>query len=700
MIDPAIGIMSDSGAFHQGKKMADNDDTKIRTDTCETFGKIRQLSRASISTILLDLQAHYKISSNTSMEWARRLECLCLESHHLHISRRKPNMHTILQKRRVDLFSGSYIALSYTWDASEDEDATLGAYSVKVRPSARPIVSRVRNVILNRAIAYMKCVQCTNLWIDRECIRQDQSPEQELAIQSMDLVYSWSRFPIALLSVRINNSRELYLLTRLLRGEFAAYSSIQDTPCSNEVEELLILLNRIVSNRWWSRTWTFQEDYRASISMKLLLRHAPMLERQKRSARKCSGENLFGILKGEICVSSADFRTECSELCTAYQKQTSNPEARQICRRIIERVPKYTVLLRKTNEHGERIIQNPMSPMIFAHIGAREIKKESDRLAIAANCCVYPVRLQTENLRKTNCSLSLAMLALYLLNGEIIVNDNRGYKPLELNLYEILKQESLKDFKPPFGNELTFAKGCRFVDVELSHSGVETVGHVWKLGDTIRTNKLSGCKLPYDYEDGFLSRVQRRMLKKLIQILRSRRLASRCKRLIGKLETYLRQDLKDEPRSFSKVYKDTMTEEIVDAMRKGKTLHLASLVNRFQQEQSGCRYNFTDELEDCADYKRYKREDDYDDYDNDYLGIFIANHQEQNCDAYIFTSSCSTTKSFREIDKHVSLKVHWQNTTKEGLPKLLIKNWLNGLCFFDGYRRRKVVFPWPDYFTV
>lgn len=434
--------------------------------------------------------------------------------------------------------------------------------------------------------------------------------------------------------------------------------------------------------------------------MKLLLCHAPMLERQKRSARKCLGENLFGILEGEICISSADFRTECSELCTAYQKQTSNPEGRQICRRIIERTPKYTVLLRNTNEHDERIIQNFMSPMIFAHIGAREIKKDSDRLAIAANCCVYPVRLHTEDLRKTDYSLSLAMLALYLLNGEIIINDNRGHKPLDLNLYDILKQESLKDFMPPFGNELTFAKGCRLVDVELSHSGVETIGHVWKLGDTIWTDTLSGCRLLYDYEGCFLSREEKRTLKKLIQILRRRRLAARCKRLIRKLETYLRQDLKNELNSFSKVYKGTMAREIVDAMKKKKTLRLASLVNRFQQEQSGWRYNFANELEDSADYNDYEREDDYDDYDDDYLGIFIASHQEQNCDAYIFTSSCFTTEPIREIDKHVSLEVHWQNTTKKGLPKLFIKRWLNGLCFFDEYRRRKVVFPWPDYFTV
>lgn len=105
----------------------------------------------------------------------------------------------------MDLFSGSYIALSYIWDASEDENAIFETYSVKIRSSTRPVMSKIRNVILDRAITYMKYVQCKNLWIDRECIRQDQSLGQEFAIQSMDLVYSRSRFPMALLSVRVKH---------------------------------------------------------------------------------------------------------------------------------------------------------------------------------------------------------------------------------------------------------------------------------------------------------------------------------------------------------------------------------------------------------------------------------------------------------------------------------------------------------------
>lgn len=130
--------------------------------------------------------------------------------------------------------------------------------------------------------------------------------------------------------------------------------------------------------------------------------------------------------------------------------------------------------------------------------------------------------------------------------------------------------------------------------------------------------------------------------------------------------------------------------EIVDAMKKRKTLRLTNLINRFHQKQFECDYNFIDEFKDCANYNDIEREN-YNDYDDDYLKIFIASHQEQNCDVYIFTS-CFMTESFREIDKHISLEIHWQNTTKKGLSKLFIKRWLNRLCFLDGYCRRKVIF--------
>ena len=67
-----------------------------------------------------------------------------------------------------------------------------------------------------------------------------------------------------------------------------------------------------------------------------------------------------------------------------------------------------------------------MSLIIFADIGSHGITHCFDRLAIAVNYCSYSVCLDADKLKIKGCSLSIAMLALYLLNSEIIVNNSDG----------------------------------------------------------------------------------------------------------------------------------------------------------------------------------------------------------------------------------------------------------------------------------
>ena len=63
--------------------------------------------------------------------------------------------------------------------------------------------------------------------------------------------------------------------------------------------------------------------------------------------------------------------------------------------------------------------------------------------------------------------------------------------------------------------------------------------------------------------------------------------------------------------------------------------------------------------------------------------------------SYVFTSSCPAGENSGDIDKHVSLEVDLRGSVSEDRPRLITKRWVNGLCFFDGCRRRDVVFPWP-----
>jgi hypothetical protein len=232
----------------------------------------------------------------------------------------------------------------------------------------------------------------------------------------------------------------------------------------------------------------------------------------------------------------------------------------------------------------------------------------------------------------------------------------------------------LSDFRPPVDyRELSFLKACRFINVGLSKQGIKTAGHLWRLGKTIPGKIFS--ELPGESDaPGRLSpyrRQQRRRqrLRQLVGALRSGALRSRHEFLAHEIKIYLREDEDPNNDNFSKQYKDLMAEEVVEAMRVGKDLHLASLVCQGESK----------------------------DVWSPYRGIFIDEPgEEREGERYAFTASRpASVEDEEDIHKHVSLEVEWQDPESKGPPRLITKKWINGLLFFDGCSRRNVVFPWP-----
>ncbi len=89
--------------------------------------------------------------------------------------------------------------------------------------------SKVEDAVLSRVLRFASSVDCPYVWIDRECINQDNLDEKQHAIQSMDLVYSRCRNALALLSITISAERDLIMLQQLLAGEFVQHGdSSQD----------------------------------------------------------------------------------------------------------------------------------------------------------------------------------------------------------------------------------------------------------------------------------------------------------------------------------------------------------------------------------------------------------------------------------------------------------------------------------------
>ncbi len=462
-----------------------------------------------------------------------------------------------------------------------------------------PAKSRVRDVVLDRALAYARYVRCENIWVDKECIDQDDEAAKDRLVQSMDLVYGQSRRTVALLSRRVETAEDLALLAGLLHGSFVrsggsarGYELVLAPDRAAAAAAVLRLLDFLTSDPWWTRAWTFQEDYKSSSHMTLLVGHAAALHTAK------NGEDgLFGRLRGELCIDSIKFRVEATRFCEAYEAaaRASTADAAAaaavaaVCEGVMDRAARYSVLLQQPpGPHGgRRAISRSMSPRIFKDVGRRLIERESDRLAIAANCCFYPLRLDAAAL--AGGSLSLAMLALFLLNGELMHNGDgpAAWGALADDVFGFLRRQSLDSFRlSSVAQQLTFIKGCRLGDVELTRDGIRTAGRLWDAGPA---GLVVGRPLvPRDLADppkrrwtatAAMAGADARELRAFADGLRDGLYGGApCPALALDLERYAAGDDDRHEPEFVTQFRHVMAGEVVDALQKGKQLVLASPV--------------------------------------------------------------------------------------------------------------------------
>ncbi|KAI2470037.1 hypothetical protein F4781DRAFT_198440 [Annulohypoxylon bovei var. microspora] len=657
-----------------------SDDYGVVKDTSLPLSQVRDRNYSSIISSVLDIRKQ----AITRENWLKSLECLYLAEDNEEPSGKRrrvaegsitTNASDLLRRRYLNPVSNTekgtdYVAVSYTWEPSKEEEEAKGGtgrqYLVEPRRAGEPALpSEVRDVVWNRVLNYANHVECENIWIDRECIDQQDGVAQEEAIQSMHLVYNLSKWPIALLTCTIETAEELDLLANLMDGEVD----------SEDEEAVLTLLNKITSNYWWTRAWPFQEDYKAAIYMMLLIPHHRDLEGRKLDARDERGEPLLGEVEGEISILSADFRGRATEFCLAYRKRSKDKD---ICDKILRTAPKYNILLKEEcPPPGFGPVSRSMSPTILSDIVSRDIGKESDRLAIMANCCGYSTRLDTNSLNSDNSSLSLSILALYLLNGEIIENDpdQPGQGTLDDNVHEYLTKQSVNSFRPPVDEGLTFIKSCRFIDPRLTIEGTETIGHLWKLGKVIRRKPMKLEKYStLSPLDQFATDLQFRIFGNSYTDMALR------------LFNWIHDPASpycSKSRTRRWKWHVRMTNKIEEALLEGKVLRLGCLVHPRNEAK-----------------------------DRPYIAIFVGDGkddwEDETVERYAFTSSRPAKyNSLVDIEKHVSLEVgvEWPKqdaieSSYPSLPKLYIKRWLNGLCLdglniFDESPSRPVLFPWP-----
>ena len=359
-----------------------------------------------------------------------------------------------------------YVAVSYCWRSSEETAvAELDVrYTVETSIDERP--SNAPTDILHRAISYAAHMGLSFIWIDQECIRQDDEKDKEFGIQSMDLVYQHSRHPLGLLNCYFDTQAEIDVFEHLIQGE----------PISpEEMGDLAHVLDILRDDLWFTRTWILQESTAGGLNMQLLAKHNPTLHKSV----------YLGEIPGELQISVFELQTAIT---WAEETMTNNKQSLE--RDLIQRLERATEKLWKfcpthTPDSWERMENDPTyrqtcnAAQALSFMAARENSRVADRIAILGNMCDFPVRIDTTRLENGPYSFTTCALALAIFNGDLsLVRDDAA---------ELSNSLGFSWGPPPQGSlsRLTYIEEdddlFRLQPAGLTHSGLLVNGWLWKM---------------------------------------------------------------------------------------------------------------------------------------------------------------------------------------------------------------------------
>ncbi|KAJ9658007.1 hypothetical protein H2198_003976 [Neophaeococcomyces mojaviensis] len=656
----------------------------MQNDLAVSLRELRERYGEDFIQILLRIQNH-SYSKGRSIRWMEELEVLTLCS-------RRDATHDTAWFKREHIPHNNYIALSYVWNRSPYEQ-DLTTYTRRIKSASKgERLSKVRDSALDRVVNYMENYEIKRLWVDRECINQEDRDERQAAIQSMDLLYQTAETSLALLFVPIRTTRELKKLENLLQGEYVTrdtkrkrddfdiYDGLLLTDCETDtVYNILDLLHRLVSDPWWSRGWCFQEEFVSGPRMNLLIptNVHPSLIPQGGS---------FGCMAdyAELVVSAVQFRREATRFVFAYL-YTGVLKGwkldKGICSQILAKAGRYNLIMKYGFLLGPYENDKIMSTMIMSDLHRRKLTVPSDILAITANCYRYSTYLDDNKLAELKMSLAMAMLAIYLINGEIFWDySSEGLMPkqvADLNIFDWLKHISF-DFSGATGmNEsLSNLKIHRFVEPQLTHDGVESTGILWKI-DTFRFTSLFGGRRKRLSEDSDNDACT--VLIELVEALKQRH-----GKLADKLTTFLNRNprLMINSAEFSTV--GTMS---ASAIRLAKYIEAGHTVGLGNMVEHGCSSNHGVEKSGIFFPEAVERLDD---------------HENSKFPEYAFTAWQGEAKNetwsrgppaeLRNLSLHVQPSGCLPNAAK---PFLSTRGWLDGLYFFKTSDMQRYTFSWP-----
>jgi hypothetical protein len=394
-----------------------------------------------------------------------------------------------------------YIAVSYRWLSRKDPATAskVGHYDIQSKTVERAR-SIAPNKVLDRAIQFAAHCGVPFVWIDQECIRQSVKEEQEMGIQSMDLVYQRAVASIGLIDVTLDTQDEIDTLDRWLR--------LDDLDADQYIRSVAIL-ERLMNDQWMHRAWIYQELAAAGPRMVLLLKCRPGLRRafrershHPRRSLKIPGE--YDILPSEL-IAAMDYLENWPILSGHTIPRPLELHLENLSRHLQSTMSKETYVIDslvghlqapapwELFDHDRGSHDSTYRPLICASGALRGLEgrinsRIADRIAIAGNLCAYNKRLDTSNIKDLGAlgaSMSTNMYALALLNGDLTlvfaVNDaTSGNYTEDFQWFPTSKSIKTAIFDTAI-NHLPY----RLNKCLLSKDGVHSQGYLWDVSEKI-----------------------------------------------------------------------------------------------------------------------------------------------------------------------------------------------------------------------
>ena len=316
-------------------------------------------------------------------------------------------------------------------------DAEKAPYDIMTSNGMRK--GRVPRDVMDRTLRYAANKGLSFIWIDQECIEQDNPVEKELAIQSMHLVYRRSDYPLGLLTARLLHQQHIDALKFAIRYSFEELAlhdvdprteSSLETPESRPIPNLSAIesfirsfaevLKIMARDRWLTRGWIMQEMVLAGEKMVFSLPCEPCLVKPDwggdvEGELHLTLDQLVPIFD-DVLSSDAKAR-EFDKIIVGMKGCQSIGYAFHASYRKLRHITLGTNADGNHNMWGYYRVCNPLAAVLF--LEGRTNSRYGDRIAIVANLCDYAVRLNTTELDELGFGYSTCLFAMMLLNGDI-----------------------------------------------------------------------------------------------------------------------------------------------------------------------------------------------------------------------------------------------------------------------------------------